>query len=102
MALQGGAEAGGPVGEQIAAASRKRDAMKHREYDVVGLRRALPEHNLPAGSRGAVVTDYAKFSDSNLAPAYEVELANSDGVTQALVTVSEEEIEVVSRANPGT
>ena len=71
--------------------------MKPQEYDVVRLLRALPEHNLAAGAVGAVVMDYSKYPDGDRAPAYEVEFTNSDGVTQALVTVAEDDLEVVSR-----
>jgi hypothetical protein len=69
--------------------------MKPKEYDVVRLLRALPEHNLPAGSTGAVVMDYTEHSTGDLPPAYEVEFTDSDGVTLALVTVSEDDLEVV-------
>jgi hypothetical protein len=75
--------------------------MKPEEYDVVRLLRDLPEHNLSAGSTGAVVMDYAKHSDENLPAAYEVEFVDSEGVTQALVTVAEDDLEVVSRPGFG-
>ena len=75
--------------------------MKPQEDDVVRLVRDLPEHNLSAGSTGAVVMDYTKHSDRNPPPAYEVKVADSDGVTQALVTVSEDDLEVVSRPHSG-
>lgn len=55
--------------------------MKPEELDVVRLLRPLPEHNLAAGSRGAVVMDHAKYSAEDLPPAYEVEFAVADGVT---------------------
>jgi hypothetical protein len=71
--------------------------MKPKEYDVVRLVRALPEHNLLAGSTGAVVMDYTEHSNGDLPPAYEVEFTDSDGVTQALITVAEDDLEVVSR-----
>jgi hypothetical protein len=71
--------------------------VKPEEYDVVRLLRDLPEHKLSAGSTGAVVMDYTKYSGRDLPPAYEVEFVDSDGVTQALVTVSAEDLEVVSR-----
>jgi hypothetical protein len=71
--------------------------MKPEEYDVVRLLRDLPEHNLSAGSTGAVVMDYTKHSDGNNPPAYEVEFVDSSGVTQAVVTVSADDLEVVSR-----
>lgn len=71
--------------------------MKPQELDVVRLRRSLPEYNLPVGARGAVVMDYTKYADEGLPPAYEVEFADADGVTQALVTVSADDLEVVWR-----
>ncbi|POX90225.1 hypothetical protein C3469_03095 [Mycobacterium kansasii] len=74
--------------------------MKPKELDVVQLRRPLLEYNLPAGSRGAVVLDYTKYSDGDLPPAYEVEFADADGVTRALVTVCEDDLEVVWRPDP--
>jgi len=76
--------------------------MKPEEYDVVRLLRDLPEHNLSAGSTGAVVMDYTKQSDGNLPPAYEVEFVDSYGATQALVTVSGDDLEVVSRPDSGS
>jgi|tagenome__1003787_1003787.scaffolds.fasta_scaffold17771611_1 hypothetical protein len=75
--------------------------MKPEEYDVVRLIRDLPEHNLSAGSTGAVVMDYSKHSDEKLPPAYEVEFVDSEGVTEALVTVAEDDLEVVSRPGSG-
>jgi hypothetical protein len=75
--------------------------MKPEEYDVVTLLRDPPEHNLPAGSTGAVGMDYAKHSDRNLPLAYEVESADADGVTEALVTVAEEDLEVVWSPDSG-
>jgi len=70
--------------------------MRPKEYDVIQLLRPLPGHNLPAGSRGAVVMDYTKHSAPDVAAAYEVEYTDADGVTQALVTVAGEDLEVVS------
>ncbi|MBY0442209.1 MAG: DUF4926 domain-containing protein [Mycobacteriaceae bacterium] len=67
---------------------------------MVQLLRALPEHNLPAGSRGTVVMAYRKYSSRDLPPAYEVEFADADGVTHALVTVSEDDLDVVWRMPP--
>jgi Domain of unknown function (DUF4926) len=75
--------------------------MKPEEYDVVRLLRDLPEHNLPAGSTGAVVMDYTKHSGGSLPAAYEVEFVDREGVTQALVTVAEDDLEVVSRPDSG-
>jgi len=75
--------------------------MKPEEYDVVRLLRDLPEHNLSAGSTGAVVMDYSKHSGERLPAAYEVEFVDSAGFTQALVTVAEDDLEVVSRPGSG-
>ena len=61
--------------------------MKPRDLDVVRLLRTLPEHDLPAGSEGTVVNDYQRH---DVPRAYLVEFADSDGVTQALVTIAEE------------
>jgi hypothetical protein len=45
--------------------------------------------------------DYTEHSAGDRPAAYEVEFTDADGVTQALVTVAEEDLEVVSRADPG-
>ncbi len=45
--------------------------------------------------------DYAKYSTKDLPQAYEVEFADEDGVTQALVTVLEADLEVVRRGKDG-
>lgn len=63
-------------------------AMKFAEYDVVRLRRPLPEHNLEAGAIGAIVMAY----DSD-PPEYEVEFCDDDGVTIALLTLESEDLE---------
>jgi hypothetical protein len=65
-----------------------------RDLDVVRLRRALFEHELAAGSVGAVVNDY---QEPGVAGAYLVEFTDAAGYTQALVTVREGDLEVVSR-----
>ncbi|KDO93019.1 hypothetical protein MAV101_24410 [Mycobacterium avium subsp. hominissuis 101] len=44
--------------------------------------------------------DYTKDSDSTLPSAYEVEFSDADGVTQALVTLSGDDLEVVWRPDP--
>lgn len=78
--------------------------LKPEEYDIVRLLRPIPEHNLPVGSKGTVVMDYtkydyAKYTGKSLPPAYEVEFADAQGVTQALVTIQEQDLEVVQRSN---
>lgn len=45
--------------------------------------------------------DYTKSSDADLPPAYEVEFSDADGITQALVTLSEDDLEVAWRPGPG-
>ncbi|OBH86012.1 DUF4926 domain-containing protein [Mycobacterium sp. E2989] len=72
--------------------------LRPQEYDVVRLRRAVPEHDLPAGSRGTVVMDYTTGSDN---AAYEVEFCDGDGITRALVTLAEDDLEVVWRPASG-
>jgi hypothetical protein len=77
--------------------------LKPEEYDIVRLRRPLPEHNLPAGSKGTIVIDHTKYDHVKytgkvLPPAYEVEF--TDGrVTLAVVAVYEEDLQVVSRSH---
>ncbi|WP_050725660.1 DUF4926 domain-containing protein [Vulgatibacter incomptus] len=61
--------------------------MTLQEYDVVRLRRPLFEHNLSAGALGTVVM---VFQDP---PAFEVEFCDKDGVTLALVTLKEPDLE---------
>ena len=65
--------------------------MIFHEYDVVRLRRSVPEHNLERGAIGAIVMVYDNPR------AYEVELCDADGVTIALLTLGEEELEKVTR-----
>ncbi len=69
-----------------------------QEYDVVQLRRALPEHELPAGCTGTVVMDYSIHSGGVGRPAYEVEFTDAGGATKALVTVAEDDLEVTWRS----
>jgi hypothetical protein len=61
--------------------------MTFNEYDVVRLRRALPEHHLAAGAVGAIVMVLDE------PPAYEVEFCDNDGVTMALVTLTADDLE---------
>jgi hypothetical protein len=74
---------------------------KPREYDVVRLLRPLAEHGLAAGSRGTVVVDYTQYSGGALPAAYEVEFADTAGITQQLVTISGDDLEVVWRPGYG-
>lgn len=63
--------------------------MTLKEYDLVRLRRPLPEHGLLPGAIGTIVLAYE-------APgAFEVEFADEEGVTIALATLGENDIEHV-------
>ena len=63
-----------------------------KDLDVVRLLRPLPEYDLEAGREGTVVND---FQVRGVPRAYLVEFADSEGVTQALVTVSKADLEVM-------
>ena len=69
--------------------------MSPQEHDVVRLLRPLPQYGLSLGAQGTVVMVYR---DPGLPPAYEVEFADDDGVTQALVTLKDDDVEVTWRA----
>ncbi|RAO24666.1 hypothetical protein MED15_00424 [Micromonospora noduli] len=56
-------------------------------YDVVELREAIPGEQLPAGAVGTVVHI---FNDPST--AYEVEFADADGRTIAMVTLRAEQV----------
>ncbi|WP_088891246.1 DUF4926 domain-containing protein [Leptolyngbya ohadii] len=60
-------------------------------FDVVELLVNLPEQNLQAGAQGAIVEQYADDT-------YEVEFANADGETLALVSLPVQQFVVVWRA----
>lgn len=59
-----------------------------KQYDVVTLVHDLPEHRLVRGQVGTVVEQYAP-------DAFEVEFADQDGRTYALVTLSAEHLLVL-------
>jgi hypothetical protein len=60
----------------------------------VRLRRPLPEHSLPAGSKGTVVND---FQVQGQPTAYLVEFPGPDGIPLAIIHVAEEDLEVIWR-----
>jgi hypothetical protein len=66
-----------------------------KEYDVVRLINPLPDYDLPAGSKGTVVMEFAKTSGGAVQRQYEVEFVDDDGVTLALATVLQDDLEVV-------
>ncbi|WBB76602.1 DUF4926 domain-containing protein [Micromonospora sp. WMMD1128] len=65
-------------------------------YDLVRLREALPEENLPAGMLGTIVH---VFHQPQL--AYEVEFADQDGRTLSSVALTPEKILPVSASDAG-
>lgn len=68
--------------------------MMFQEYEVVRLHRPLPEHNLPMGVIGTVVIVYEGPLAAKDDPlAYEVEFCDADGVTIALVTLHDADLE---------
>jgi uncharacterized protein DUF4926 len=87
----------------LGASLKRIEVSKPKEYDTVRLLRPLPEHNLPAGSIGTVVMDHTKYDHAKhigkgLPPAYEVEFCDAHGITLAVVTILEEDLEVVQRS----
>lgn len=72
--------------------------MEPEEYDLVRLRRALPEFNLPAGAEG---TALIKHKTKDLPLAYEVEFPESVGATQPWMTILGTDLEVVWREGIG-
>jgi Domain of unknown function (DUF4926) len=74
---------------------------KPEEGDVVRLLRTLPRHDLAAGSTGTVVVDYAKYSGGDAPLEYEVEFSEPDATTKTLVTLTVDDVEVLSRPRYG-
>ncbi|MFI6064148.1 DUF4926 domain-containing protein [Micromonospora sp. NPDC051227] len=56
-------------------------------YDVVELREAIPGEDLPAGAVGAIVDVF-----DGPPPMYEVEFADTDGRTVAMVTLRADQV----------
>lgn len=69
--------------------------IKPELFDVVELLIDLPEHNLQAGVRGAIVEEYANQH-------YEIEFTNKDGETLVLTTLPINQFVVVWRATTKT
>jgi hypothetical protein len=72
--------------------------MEPEEYDVVRLRRALPEFNLPAGAEGMALI---KHKAEGLPLAYEVEFPASVGATEPWMTILAVDLEAVWREGIG-
>lgn len=62
------------------------------EYDVVKLKRALPDHGLSVGANGAVLIVHQADP-----PAYEVEFCDDNGKTLALLTLRDADLEFVRK-----
>lgn len=58
-----------------------------KEYDAVQLKRDLPEHDLKAGTRGAIVMVHHEPYR-----AYEVELIDEEGWTLDVLTLKDEDL----------
>jgi hypothetical protein len=68
-----------------------------KEYDVVRLINPLPDYDLPTGSKGTVVMEFAKSPGRGARRAYEVEFVDDEGVSLVLATVFQDDLEVVWR-----
>jgi Domain of unknown function (DUF4926) len=66
--------------------------MRPKDLDVVKLRSGIPDHDLPAGAEGTIVND---IQTEGLPRAYLVEFSDDNGITQALIHVPEDNLEVV-------
>lgn len=64
------------------------------EHDVVRLRRHVQDADVEVGSIGAIVVVYEAGA------AYEVEFCDADGVTRALLTLLDADIEKVDPMSP--
>ncbi len=62
------------------------------EYDIVRLKREIPNKGLSSGAVGTILLIY---DQSPLPPAYEVEFTDGNGNALAILAVKEDEIEVV-------
>jgi len=61
-----------------------------QEYELVRLKRDIPERNLLAGAIGVVLMIY---NEPNLPRAYEVDFSNVEGKMLTTITLYEEDIE---------
>jgi len=61
-----------------------------QEYQVIRLKKNLPEYHLTSGVRGTILLVYEE--KLNLPRAYEVEFVDNQGKTLAQITVFEDDI----------
>ncbi len=61
-------------------------------YDIVRLKKSIPEKNLKSGTKGTVLIIH---DEQNLPLAYVVEFINDDGTSLAVVTVEATDVEKV-------
>ncbi|MBI1921547.1 MAG: DUF4926 domain-containing protein [Geobacter sp.] len=64
--------------------------MKFNEYDVVRLRCDIPNHNLKKGDVGTILIVFESQSND-----YEVEFCDEEGITLALLTLNEKQLDIV-------
>jgi hypothetical protein len=62
-----------------------------QEYQKVRLKKDMPGENLSAGAKGVVLIVYEA---PDLPRAYEVEFLDQDGGTLALLTLTDDDIEI--------
>jgi hypothetical protein len=62
-----------------------------QEYQTVRLKKDLPGENLSIGAKGVVLIVYEV---PDLPRAYEVEFLDKDGYTLALLTLTDDDIEI--------
>lgn len=63
-----------------------------QEYQKVRLKKDIPGENLSAGAKGVVLIVYEV---PNPPQAYEVEFLDQDGSTLALLTLTDDDIEIL-------
>lgn len=63
-----------------------------KEYDVIRLKEPISSQNVSVGDEGTILMI---FDEPNLPKAYEVEFVDKEGLTIALVTVADDEIEPI-------
>ncbi len=62
------------------------------EYDVIKLKKSIPEKNLYLGDKGTILIVY---DVPGLPCAYEVEFLDKDGKTLAILTLRNEDVEKI-------
>jgi hypothetical protein len=63
-----------------------------KEYDVIRLKEPISSQNVSVGDEETILMI---FDEPNLPKAYEVEFVDKEGLTIAIVTVADDEIEPI-------